>query len=172
MINGCDHIGIQVRDVEASARFYERHLGFERAERWSMASEYVQKVVGYHPEVRLEIVLLRIPESDVFLEILEYRGVASSPVDPATANPGTGHFCLFVDDLDLLYGRLSEGGVRFVSAPQTPTEGPNRGGRLVYMIDPDGIRVELVETGVRSDGSPRQAIENAGHDRTREDALP
>ena len=28
-------------------------------------------------------------------------------------------------------------------------------GPMVYMIDPDGIRVELVETRVRSDGSPR-----------------
>jgi hypothetical protein len=32
--------------------------------------------------------------------------------------------------------------------------GPNKGGRLVYMKDPDGIRVELVETARMSDGTP------------------
>ena len=151
-IRGCDHVGIQVRDVERSARFYEEHLGFERVERWSLSHEYVQRVVGYHPDVTLEIALLTIPGSDLFLEILEYRGVERSPVDPATANPGTGHVCLFVDDLDRLYADLVGKGVEFVSEVQTPTWGPNEGGRLVYMKDPDGIRVELVQTKRRSDG--------------------
>lgn len=154
MIIGCDHIGIQVRDVERSARFYEDCLGLERVARWSMSQPYVQKVVGYHPDVTLEIALLSIPGSEMFLEILEYQGVDGTPVDPATANPGTAHFCLFVDDLDMLYADLVQKGVEFVSELQTPTAGPNEGGRLVYMKDPDGIRVELVQTKVRSDGTP------------------
>ena len=154
MIRGCDHIGIQVRDVERSARFYEQSLGFERVERWSLSHPYVQRVVGYHPDVTLEIALLKIPSSELFLEILEYRGVEGAAVDPATANPGTAHFCLFVEDLDGLYAELTRNGVEFVSEVQTPTWGPNEGGRLVYMKDPDGIRVELVETAKRSDGAP------------------
>jgi hypothetical protein len=32
--------------------------------------------------------------------------------------------------------------------------GPNKGGRLVYMKDPDGIRVELGQTTRKSDGTP------------------
>jgi hypothetical protein len=28
----------------------------------------------------------------------------------------------------------------------SPTIGPNKGGRAVYMIDPDGIRVELIQS--------------------------
>jgi catechol 2,3-dioxygenase-like lactoylglutathione lyase family enzyme len=155
MVSGCDHIGIQVRDVERSARFYESRLGFKPVDRWTMSQDYVQKVVGCYPDVTLEIALLAIPDSDVFLEILEYRGVEGTPVDPTTANPGTAHFCLFVDDLDQLYEDLVSAGVEFVSELQTPTVGPNKGGRLVYMIDPDGIRVELVQTQVKSDGSPR-----------------
>jgi lactoylglutathione lyase len=155
MVNGCDHIGIQVRDVDRSAAFYVEKLGFTQVGRWSMDQDYVQKVVGCFPDVTLEIALLEIPGSEVFLEILEYRGVTGTPVDPATVNPGTAHFCVFVDGLEELYERLLAEGVEFVSELQTPTVGPNKGGRLVYMIDPDGIRVELVETKVRSDGSPR-----------------
>jgi catechol 2,3-dioxygenase-like lactoylglutathione lyase family enzyme len=154
VVRGCDHIGIQVRDVERSARFYEDALGFERVERWTLSHPYVQRVVGHYPDVTLEIALLAIPESDLFLEILEYRGVDRAAIDPATANPGTSHFCLFVDDLDELYAALTARGVEFVSEVQTPTWGPNEGGRLVYMKDPDGIRVELVETRRRSDGAP------------------
>lgn len=117
MITGCDHIGIQVRDVERSARFYEEHLGFKRVARWSMTEPYVQKVVGYYPYVTLEIALLSMPGTDVFLEILEYRGVDAKAIDPATANPGTGHFCLFAENLDLLYADLITKGVEFVSDP-------------------------------------------------------
>ena len=28
----------------------------------------------------------------------------------------------------------------------TPTIGPNEGGRAVYMIDPDGVRIELIQS--------------------------
>ncbi len=156
MITGCDHIGIQVRDVEQSTRFYEEHLGFERVARWSMSQPYVQKIVGYYPDVVLEIAMLTIPGTDVFLEILEYRNVEKTPVDPATANPGTGHFCLFCDNLDELYQSLVTKGVEFVSEVQTPVAGPNKGGRIVYMKDPDGIRVELVQSKTRGDGSLRR----------------
>jgi lactoylglutathione lyase len=162
---GCDHIGIQVQDVDRSASFYRQHLGFELVNRWSMTEPYVQRVVGYYPDVTLEIALLTIPGSDVFLEILEYRGVDKAAVDPATANPGTGHFCLFVDGLDELYARLKSAGVEFVSELQTPSVGPNTGGRLVYMKDPDGIRVELVQTGMRSDGTPLRATDPEGEGR-------
>ena len=158
MISGCDHIGIQVRDLDRSIDFYENKLGLELIGRWSMTDAYVQRVVGY-PDVQLEIDLLKIPGSQTFLEVLEYRNVDSSPVDPATANPGTGHFCLFVEDLDTMHARLSAQGVEFVSEVQIPTIGPNKDGRLVYMKDPDGIRVELVQTNLRSDWSPRPPLE-------------
>jgi catechol 2,3-dioxygenase-like lactoylglutathione lyase family enzyme len=102
-------------------------------------------VVGYYPDVTLEIVEMAIPGTDVRLEILEYRGVNRSAVDPATANPGTAHFCLFVDDLEEMYASLRAKGVEFVSEVQTSTAGPIRGGHVVYMKDPDGIRVELVQ---------------------------
>jgi catechol 2,3-dioxygenase-like lactoylglutathione lyase family enzyme len=144
-ITGFEHVGIQVRDVERSARFYQEQLGFKLLDRCSRSEPYVQKVVGYHPHVTLEIAYLQVPGSEACLEILEYRGVPRAPVDTATANPGTAHFSLFVDDLGGLYQRLSASGVQFLSEVQTSDAGPLKGGRVVYMIDPDGIRVELVE---------------------------
>ena len=36
--------------------------------------------------------------------------------------------------------------MKSVSPPVTPTIGPNKGGRAVYLIDPDGFRVELIQT--------------------------
>ena len=86
--------------------------------------------------------------ADVYLELLEYRGVERAPVDTRTANPGTAHIAFFVEDLDGLFEELRAKGVDTVSRPVTPTIGPNKGGRAVYMIDPDGIRVELIESAM------------------------
>ena len=124
-----------------------RHLSFEVAFSWNPRAPYIGELVGY-PSVDLHGVILRIPGSDVFLELLEYRGVDAEPVDSGNANPGTAHIAFAVDDLDTLYAELTAKGVASISAPVTPTIGPNKGGRAVYMIDPDGFRVELIQSSM------------------------
>jgi catechol 2,3-dioxygenase-like lactoylglutathione lyase family enzyme len=152
-ISGFSHTGVQVADVERSITFYEL-LGLSLGSRWSNGEEYVGRQVGY-PGVTLEVAVMTVPGSDVVLELLEYRGVEGAPIDPATANPGTGHFCLAVEDLEGLHHQLETAGIEFISAPQTPTIGPNRGGRAVYLKDPDGFRVELLESPRSMTGEAR-----------------
>jgi lactoylglutathione lyase len=139
------HMGLQVRDLERSLAFYRDVLGFEVVFAWNPRAPYIGELVGY-PDVDLHAAILRPPNSDVMLELLEYRNVERTPVDTSTANPGTAHIAFFVDDLDGLYAELAARGVASVSPPVTPTIGPNEGGRAVYMLDPDGIRVELIQT--------------------------
>lgn len=139
------HTGIQVRDLETSIRFYRDVLGFELVFQWNPREEYIRTITGY-PEADIHAAVLRMPGSDLFLEILEYRNVEKAPVDTRTANPGTAHMAFFTDDCDTLYAELVAKGVRSVSPPVTPNIGPNKGGRAVYMIDPDGIRVEFIQT--------------------------
>lgn len=142
------HTGLQVDDLERSLAFYRDLLGFELVFQWNPQAPYIGELVGY-PDVDLHSAILRMPNSEVFLELLEYRNVERTPVDTGTANPGTAHVAFFVDDLDELYSYLVARGVDSVSAPVTPTIGPNQGGRAVYMIDPDGFRVELIESDRR-----------------------
>ena len=143
--DGVNHFGIQVADLERSIAFYRDLLGLELVTTWVRDQEYIQELVGY-PGVELHVAVFRLPLSDVFLEVLEYRNVEKHAVDPSTANPGTAHFCLYVEDLDSVHERLASAGVRFVSKVKSPNIGPNKGSKTVYMIDPDGIRVELVES--------------------------
>ena len=139
------HAGIQVADLERSIGFYRDILGFELVFQWNPQAEYIRTITGY-PDADIHAAILRMPNSDVFLEILEYRNVAKAPVDTGTANPGTAHLAFFTDDCDALYAELTAKGVRSVNPPVTPTIGPNTGGRAVYMIDPDGIRVEFIQS--------------------------
>jgi lactoylglutathione lyase len=159
-IDGVSHFGIQVADVERSVAFYEGLLGLELVTRWVRDQDYIQELVGY-PGVALHVAVFRLPDSEAFLEILEYRHVERQAVDPATANPGTAHLGLSVRDLERLHQRLLAAGVRFVSGVKTPNVGPNSGGKVVYMIDPDGIRIELLETTKTLAGEPRHAKEGA-----------
>jgi catechol 2,3-dioxygenase-like lactoylglutathione lyase family enzyme len=144
-IEGVSHFGIQVADLERSVPFYRDALGLELVTRWTRTEEYIQELVGY-PGVELRVAVFRLPCSEAFLEVLEYGNVERQAIDPSTANPGTAHLCLYVRDLDALHERLLAGGTRFVSGIKTPTVGPNAGGKVVYMLDPDGIRVELLQT--------------------------
>ena len=139
------HTGIQVADLDRSLEFYRDILGFEAIYRWNPQAQYIRTLVGY-PDADIHSAVLRMPGSDFFLEIVEYRNVEKEAVDTRTANPGTAHLAFFTDDCDGLYEELTAKGVPSVNAPVTPSIGPNKGGLVVYMIDPDGIRVEFIES--------------------------
>lgn len=143
-IIGHHHTGIQVTDLDRSLEFYGDQLGLELVLRWNRTAPYIEEFSGYRG-VDMHGAILRLPNSDSILEILEYRNVERHAIDPATANPGTGHIAFRVDDCDALYERLTAQGVASVSRPVTPTIGPNKGGRTVLMLDPDGFRVELLQ---------------------------
>lgn len=141
---GAWHTGFQVADLKRSLSFYRDLLGFREVWQRVVTDDYIGTLVGY-PGVELHQALLRIPGSDHHLELLDYRNVDRVPVDTRTANPGTAHICLFVEDLKALHQTLVEAGVAFVSPPLAPPVGPNVGGLVAYMSDWDGIRVELVQ---------------------------
>jgi lactoylglutathione lyase len=139
------HTGISVRSAEKSAAFYKEYLGFEEVFSWNPNAPYIRELTGY-PTADIHATILRMPNMDYFLELLEYRNVDIKEVDHGNANPGIAHLAFFVDNVDEWYEILKSKGVSSVSAPVTPTIGPNKGGRAVYMIDPDGYRVELIQS--------------------------
>jgi catechol 2,3-dioxygenase-like lactoylglutathione lyase family enzyme len=141
---GAWHTGFHVEDLDRSLDFYCGLLGFDVIWRRQVGVDYIQELLGY-PGLQLHQALLKIPGTDHTLELLDYRNVDRVPVDPATANPGTAHICLYVDDVQLMFAELSARGVEFVSSPVQPTVGPNVGRSVVYMKDPDGIRIELLD---------------------------
>jgi catechol 2,3-dioxygenase-like lactoylglutathione lyase family enzyme len=143
-VTGTIHTGLQVSDLEASLGFYRDLLGFEVIATRVASEPYLDELVGY-PGVELHVAFLRFPASEHVLELLEYRNVTRHPVDTGTANPGTAHLCVSVDDLQAAYRTLRDAGVEFVSEPVLVTAGPNKGRLAIYAKDPDGIRMELLQ---------------------------
>ena len=139
------HTGLSVSSLEKSRDFYSQTLGFEEVFSWNPQAPYIKTLTGY-PTVDLKATILKMPGADVYLELLEYGNVELIEIDHGNANPGIAHIAFFVDDVDEFYLELTAKGIASVSQPVTPTIGPNIGGRAVYMIDPDGYRVELIQS--------------------------
>ena len=139
------HVGLTVADLERSIRFYRDVLGLILVGRRTVADEYVGQQTGF-PGVRLAVASFRTSaDSPHSFELVQYLKYQANVVEPATNRPGTAHLCFRVDDLRHIYERLLTQGVRFRSTPVTITNGPNRGGHVIYLYDPDGFTVELFE---------------------------
>ncbi len=139
------HIGLTVRSLELSLYFYRDLLGLEEVFSWSPQAEYIRQVTGYKEAV-FDISVLRVPGLNFYVELIEYKNVEQVEIDHRNGNPGIAHIAFQVENLDDFFAYLTKNGINSVSNPVTPTIGPNKGGRIVYMIDPDGYRVELVQT--------------------------
>ncbi|ERI09410.1 VOC family protein [Aneurinibacillus aneurinilyticus] len=145
-ITGFYHAGITVNNLEESLRFYCDFLGFQFLSQQNVTDEYVFNIVSVPETSMIKIAFVQIPGSTAVVELLEYVGVERHSGSCRPCDYGTGHLCLYVEKLDLLYKELCAKGVKFRSeAPVNVTSGRNKGAKIIYCLDPDGYIVELVE---------------------------
>lgn len=131
-------------DLDRSLEFYCGLLGLELLWRRLYEEREISEIVGVPEATSFDIAMLAIPGSEVQVELLRYHG--PEPVSGASppSRHGTGHFCLFTDDVDALHADLAARGVRFRSdGPVEMRSGPNKGGKSLYSLDPDGYVIEL-----------------------------
>src|ERR1700759_1053103 len=119
------HTCIRVLDIERSLRFYS-HLGFEHRGRLNFGSAYN--------------VSLGLPGDGDTLELTVNVGRE----EPYDVGDGYNHMALIVDDLDALLASLAEHGGTPEKPPFAPGGRPEVG-RICFVADPDGYRVELID---------------------------
>jgi len=142
---GFFHAGITVKNLEASLDFYCNMLNLELVRLQDSSQDYIREMLSLPGLQKIKIALLKVPGSDVMVELLEYVGVERFPGNCRPCDYGSGHICLFVTNLEEIYREFVEKGVRFRSGPVHITAGVNTGAKAIYMMDPDGYIVELVE---------------------------
>ncbi|ANY84704.1 hypothetical protein BB934_41875 (plasmid) [Microvirga ossetica] len=131
MIHELNHFGIVVRDLEKSLAFYQDLLG----------AKIVYK--GFIPPTRTDVVYLLI--SGGMIELL-YR-----PEPPAGETFGITHVAFMSDDLDADYERLTGLGYKGLVAPKVAGSGV---GRLAFLSDPNGARIELIQRDLEMRAEP------------------
>jgi len=119
------HTCVRVRDVDASLRFYGL-LGYEPRGRLNFDSAYN--------------VYLGLPGGPDTLELTVNVGRE----EPYDLGDGYNHIALTVDDLDGLLARLAAEGIEPEQPPYAPG-GREEVGRICFVRDPDGYRVELID---------------------------
>lgn len=141
---GFFHAGLTVSLIETALPFYRDVLGLRIFHDTVRAEPYIKRIVGLSC-VALRIVYLEIPGGG-YLELLEYQGVERQSAAARPCDPGSGHVCLFAENVDGLLARIHAAGYSSRSEQAvTVTDGPNEGARVVYLRDPDGNLVELFE---------------------------
>ncbi len=144
-VSGVFHAGVSVADLDRSLEFYVGALGLEIDAERTATEQYLRDMHGL-PFTAVRMAFLRVPNSTTQIELLEYQGVPRSPVRALPCEPGHGHVCFLVDDIDELATRLRAAGYRARSAaPVEITAGPNRGARAIYFEDPDGHPIEFIQ---------------------------
>lgn len=157
-MKGMHHVGITVKDLDASIGFYHDVLGLEFSNEpspWFDAPE-LGPAVGV-PGAGLRQVSLLL--GDTTLELLEYRSPPSETTEPLKSNDlGASHVAFLVDDIHAKKAELESKGIEFYSDVNVVDEGVLAGWRWVYFQDPDGYPLELVEVAYYDDEGRRAGI--------------
>ena len=134
------HLGLCVRHLERSMRFYCDGLGFEKAETFEVIQAYgpALEVPG---EVAGTSQFLR--RGGMRIELLAYSSPGTTGEPSRRRNQlGITHLSFIVDDVDVAAKHLVACGGTLL--PATRTGSDPSATQLVFVADPDGVRVELM----------------------------
>jgi lactoylglutathione lyase len=120
LIHTCYRIG----DIDRSVAFYKA-LGFDEISRMPIRDEAINVFMG-------------LPNDGARLELTYNFGV-----DAYELGTGYNHIAVTAEDLDATLERLAGEGIEPEKPPYTVRDG---GPRLCFVRDPDGYRVELIES--------------------------
>ena len=152
LVTKLDHIAVTVSSLERSLPFYTGVLGLKEVERHLLEGETISTMAG-KPGVIMQVVRLAAPDTPTILvDLQEYVQPKGSVSNAALGMANHSHFCFGVSNLQTAYRELKEKGVEFVSAPVTFDLGADwdyGAVKVVFLRDPDGFILELVETPVK-----------------------
>ena len=138
------HTGLTVSDLERSLHFWRDAMGMEVLFQQEKAGGYLEAIVG-EPGAHVLMAHLAFGGEGPRIELFQYLAPGGGRHFSRPADQGFAHVCVACDDLgDWLERLIAAGGTPF-SEPVEIDTGVNRGGRGVYLRDPDGHVVELFE---------------------------
>ena len=148
-IISADHTGIAVSNLERSLAFWRDMLGFELSHTAHQTGELAQEITGV-ASAEIKLAVLKAPGGHK-VELLEYLAPADRKrADIRPCDVGSVHVALLVNDLDSVLERIAASDWKAAGKPQSLQSGPNAGKRVVYVRDPDGTTIELMQIAKKS----------------------
>jgi catechol 2,3-dioxygenase-like lactoylglutathione lyase family enzyme len=138
------HLGICVSDLDRSMSFYCEGLGFEPAERHEVGNDFAGLMELDEVHVRSQFVA----KDGVRIELLCFSTPPAEQVGRRPINrTGLTHLSFRVTDLDATAALLASLGGEVIEGTLTEIPFGDATLRFVYLTDPDGTRVELMDLG-------------------------
>lgn len=145
MIQGFSHIGICVTDLDRSVRFYTRVFGFALLYQLDFENNEVAATMEQDGKFRSAMLI----RDDIHIELLQWVDVPTtgSGVRKPMTELGFTHLSFRVEDVDGLTEDILAAGGTLVETTRTvlgDADDPTSG-RFIYLTDPDGTRIELMQ---------------------------
>ena len=141
-VRATGHTGITVSDLDRSVRFYRDLLGCEVSKPIRAEGPFFETITGV-AGCQIDVVFVRVPGH--VIELLCFRNPPGRASGLRPCDPGFMHLCLKVADLDKVVALVRSSGFQAVGAIQKADGGPTAGLKVVYVRDPDGVVLELIE---------------------------
>ena len=139
-----NHTSFTVSDLGRALALFRDGLGFTVTSRAPRDPKTIERIVGV-AGADIEVAYVRGPGHSI--ELIEYKGprdkgkVVARPCDT-----GFAHIAFDVRNIEAAIAAVAAYGLIPVGPPVLLTQGgPNAGGKVVYLRDPDGITIEFIE---------------------------
>jgi catechol 2,3-dioxygenase-like lactoylglutathione lyase family enzyme len=145
-LQGTEHIGITVPDLEQAVLFLTNVIGCEFVfDGGGMVCdpEFMRHQLGVHPDASMRYCFLRCGRG-VNFEVFEYRSPDQRTAPPRNSDIGGHHIAFYVDDFPLALEHLRSHGVEILGEPNFIETGPAAGSTWIYFKAPWGLQLELV----------------------------
>lgn len=138
-----NHTSFTVSDLDRSIAFFRDCLGFEVTSKAPRDPALIQQITGIDG-ADLLIAYVRGPDHSI--ELIQYNGPADREmIRPRPCDVGFAHLAYDVDNIDAAVAAAAAHEVRPIGQVTVIDKGPNAGGRVVYLRDPDGVTIEFIE---------------------------
>lgn len=135
------HVGIGVKDLEKSVKFYTEVMGMEEEYRTHNEGEKISRIVGVK-DVDMDVCVVK--KNNVKIELLDYKNDSLKKQNKhiGQAEPGLTHLAFLVDDVDKEYERITSLGFKFNAPPMVARE---NGPKITYFEGLDNVVIEIFE---------------------------
>ena len=144
MINGYFHSSYTVSNLDRSLKFYGETLGIENVRAQVSDQAYLPLVTGVKG-CSLKIGFFQVEGDPTLLELVEYVAAKGPAAGTGFGVVGSPHLCWSVDNLDLYLKKLQQKGVQPLGQPRLLRDGLFGEAIGTFVLDPDGLIVELIE---------------------------
>jgi len=148
MFHSIGHVGIYVRDMETSLKFYRDVLGLKVLEDLTLVNSRETDNITGIKQTKLRVVIVKSGEGEKAtpIELMQFLDSPNSSLDLSAHpyNPGRPEVSFLVSNIDGLYEQLRVKGVQFHCPPQL-FAGEGYRVKATYFRDPDGTILELME---------------------------